>query len=101
MPLTRDSVAAAFLAAGLLAGLGGCLSPEKAERDADETAVALASSFWRERMGGTNDFDIARPADALALKVALEAVRRGDTNAVFPRVESAPAQGLFLWRVFY
>ena len=92
--MTRDSVAAAFLAAGLLAGLGGCLSPEKAERDADETAVALASSFWRERMGGTNDFDIARPADALALKVALEAVRRGDTNAVFPRVESAPALSL-------
>ena len=87
-------MAAAFLAAGLLAGLGGCLSPEKAERDADETAVALASSFWRERMGGTNDFDIARPADAFALKVALEAVRRGGTNAVFPHVESAPALSL-------
>ena len=94
MSLTNASTAAALLAAGLLAGLGGCLSPEKAERDADETAVALASSFWRERMGGTNDFDIARPADALALKVALEAVRRGDTNAVFPRVESAPALSL-------
>ena len=94
MPLTNARTAAALLAAGLLAGLGGCLSPEKAERDADETAVALASSFWRERMGGTNDFDIARPADALALKVALEAVRRGDTNAVFPRVESAPALSL-------
>jgi outer membrane protein TolC len=92
--LTNARTAAALLAAGLLAGLGGCLSPEKAERDADETAVALASSFWRERMGGTNDFDIARPADALALKVALEAVRRGDTNAVFPRVESAPALSL-------
>ena len=94
MSLTNARTAAALLAAGLLAGLGGCLSPEKAERDADETAVALASSFWRERMGGTNDFDIARPADALALKVALEAVRRGDTNAVFPRVESAPALSL-------
>ena len=94
MPLTNARTAAALLAAGLLAGLGGCLSPEKAERDADETAVALASSFWRERMGGTNDFDIARPADALALKVALEAVRRGSTNAVFPRVESAPALSL-------
>ena len=94
MPLTNARTAAALLAAGLLVGLGGCLSPEKAERDADETAVALASSFWRERMGGTNDFDIARPADALALKVALEAVRRGDTNAVFPRVESAPALSL-------
>ena len=94
MSLTNTRTAAALLAAGLLAGLGGCLSPEKAERDADETAVALASSFWRERMGGTNDFDIARPADALALKVALEAVRRGDTNAVFPRVESAPALSL-------
>ena len=94
MPLTNARTAAALLAAGLLAGLGGCLSPEKAERDADETAIALASSFWRERMGGTNDFDIARPADALALKVALEAVRRGDTNAVFPRVESAPALSL-------
>ena len=91
MPLTKDSVAAALLSACLLAGLGGCLTPEKAEREADETAVALASSFWQERTGLTNSFDIARPADALALRIVLEAVRRGDTNAVFPRVEGAPS----------
>ena len=35
---------AVLLAAGLLACLAGCLTPEKAEREADETAVALATA---------------------------------------------------------
>ena len=62
------------------------MTPEKARREADETAVALATAIWREQTGLTNAFDIARPADVLALRIALEAVRQGVTNAVFPRI---------------
>ena len=74
-------------AACLCAWLAGCMTPEKAEREADETAVALATEMWRRQTGCTNAFDIARPADVLTLRIALEAVRQGVTNAVFPRIE--------------
>ena len=67
--------------------MAGCLTPEKAERDADETAVALATAYWQEQTGVTNAFDIARPADVLTLRIALEAVRQGVTNTIFPRIE--------------
>ena len=37
-----------LIAAALLALLhSGCLTPEKAEREADETAIALATACWR------------------------------------------------------
>ena len=61
------------------------MTPEKAEREADETAIALATEMWRRQTGCTNAFDIARPADVLTLRIALEAVRQGMTNTVFPR----------------
>lgn len=67
--------------------MAGCLTPEEAARDADETAVALATAYWQEQTGVTNAFDIARPADVLTLRIALEAVRQGVTNTVFPRIE--------------
>ncbi len=73
--------------------VAGCLTPEKAERDADEAAVALATAYWRDQTGATNDFTVARPLDALTLRIALEAVRQGVTNAVFPRIDGvAPLQ---------
>ena len=72
--------------AAVLACLPGCMTPEKARREADETAVALATAVWREQTGLTNAFDIARPADVLSLRIALEAVRQGVTNTVFPRI---------------
>ena len=76
------------IAAALLALLhSGCLTPEKAERDADETAIALATACWREQSGATNEFNVARPLDVLTLRIALEAVRQGVTNAVFPRID--------------
>jgi len=65
----------------------GCLTPEKAERDADETAIALATACWREQSGTTNEFNVARPLDVLTLRIALEAVRQGVTNTVFPRID--------------
>ena len=64
----------------------GCLTPEKAERDAEKTARELATSYWKAQTGVTNDFVITRPADALTLKIALEAVRQGVTNAIFPKI---------------
>ena len=74
------------VAAGLLCILG-CMTPEKAEREADEAAVALATAYWREQTGSTNAFDVTRPLDVLTLRIALEAVRQGVTNAVFPRID--------------
>ena len=74
-------------AAGLLACLAGCLTPDKAEKEADETAVALATAYWREQTGTTNEFNVSRPLDVLTLRIALEAVRQGITNSVFPRIE--------------
>ena len=70
----------------LAALVAGCLSPERAAREADESAVELASACWRSQTGLTNSFDIARPRDVFTLRVALEAVRRGETNAVFPSI---------------
>ena len=78
---------AALPTAGLLACLAGCLTPEKAEKDADETAIALATAYWHEQTGTTNEFNVARPLDVLTLRIALEAVRQGVTNTVFPRID--------------
>ena len=80
-------VASLSAAACLCAWLAGCMTPEKAEREADETAIALATEMWRRQTGCTNAFDIARPVDVLTLRIALEAVRQGVTNAVFPRID--------------
>ncbi len=62
------------------------MTPEKAQRDADKAAVDLATEFWHAQTGLTNEFNISRPADVLTLRIALEAVRQGVTNAVFPRI---------------
>ena len=77
------ALATAFLSA---AAVSGCMTPEKAERDADEAAIGLATAYWREQTGLTNSFDVARPRDVFTLRIALEAVRRGETNAVFPSI---------------
>lgn len=70
-----------------LGWIAGCMTPEKAVREADETAIAAATEVWRSQTGLTNSFDITRPADVLTLRIALEAVRQGVTNTVFPRIE--------------
>ena len=89
---------AALPAAALLACLAGCLTPEKAEKDADETAIELATAYWRGQTGTTNEFNVARPLDVLTLRIALEAVRQGVTNTVFPRIDGiaplAPSNGV-------
>ena len=70
---SRFSVVPPVLAACLW--LAGCMTPDKAVREADETATAAATEVWRAQTGLTNAFDIARPADVLTLRIALEALR--------------------------
>ncbi len=93
-PLPRTLIATA----ALLSSLIGCMTPEKAVREADRTAVALATAAWQAETGLTNAFDIARPADALTLNIALAALHQGVTNAVFPRIAGVtplvPSNGL-------
>lgn len=91
--MSRQARRIAIAAAAAMA-VCGCLTPERAEREADEAAVRLATACWREQTGLTNSFDVARPADVLTLRIALEAVRRGMTNAVFPRIDGVAPIGL-------
>lgn len=89
---------ALFATSTLFFILAGCMTPERATREADQTAVALATAAWQEQTGCTNTFDIARPADALTLNIALAALQQGVTNTVFPRIEGisplTPSNGL-------
>ncbi len=50
----------------------GCLSPEKAIRQADEVASDLASSYIRDLTGRTNTFTIALPSERLRDKLLAE-----------------------------
>lgn len=82
MPLTSKLM---LISAAIL--VAGCLTPEKAEKDAEKTAKEIATAYWRSQTGMTNDFVISRPMDQLTLNIALEAVRQGVTNAVFPKLD--------------
>ncbi|MGN0853393.1 MAG: TolC family protein [Kiritimatiellia bacterium] len=89
----QNVVGAGLLSALLAIFLFGCMTPSRAKREASEAAVARATAYWQKQTGTTNAFDIARPADVLTLRIALEAVRQGVTNAVFPRIAGvAPLQ---------
>ena len=66
-----------------------CMTPERAVTEADETGIRLATEFWQRQTGLTNEFDVARPADALTLRVAMLAAARGDQRVVFPRIPTA------------
>ena len=53
--------------AGLLAVFGGgCLTPDRAEKDADKTAEELTIAAWEKAMGVTNIFGIAYGGDPIA-----------------------------------
>ena len=58
-----------------LAALAGCMTPEKAERDADKTAEQLAIAAWEKSVGATNIFGIAYAGDPIAPLVP-------DTNGI-------------------
>lgn len=92
----RESVAWRLAAAGCaVAALvamvvaTGCMTPEKAYRESNETGVRLATEFWQQQSGSTREFDVHRPADALTLRIALLAVVRGEQGVVFPKIPHA------------
>ena len=70
--------------------LCGCLSPERAVREARETGSAIAGEYMEKVTGRTNEFTIARPADRLrnrllaeqGLDPALVAELNAETGAV-------------------
>ncbi len=65
----------AFICVCLLAALSGCLTPDRAESDADMTAEELTIAAWEKAMGVTNIFGIARGGDPIAPLVP-------DTNGI-------------------
>lgn len=69
--------------------LVGCMTPEKAYRESNETGVRLATEAWQQQTGSTNEFDFNRPADALTLRIALLAVARGEQGVIFPKIPHA------------
>ena len=59
----------------MLLTLAGCMTPEKAEKDADQTVEQLAIAAWEKSVGVTNIFGISYGGDPLAPLVP-------DTNGV-------------------
>jgi len=87
----RDRIVRRMLAcaAGVVCCLfvpAGCMTPDKAVRETDETGTRLATAFWQRQTGSTNTFDVHRPADALTLRIALLAASRGEQQVIFPAV---------------
>ena len=86
MTTTRSTIAGLAVALALC----GCLSPERAVRDARRTGSTIAGEYMEKVTGRTNEFTIARPADRLrnrllaeqGLDPALAAELNAETNAV-------------------
>ena len=55
--------------------ISGCLTPERAEKDAERSAREKSLAAWRKATGGTNSFDIAYSGDPIA-------PLRPDTNGI-------------------
>lgn len=78
-----------FIFAGgamLLLFATACMTPSRANRETEEVAHRLATAYWQVQTGRTNELDLSRPADALTLRVALQAITRGDESVVFPAI---------------
>ncbi len=71
---------------GLLVAPLGCMTPTRADRETEEVAHRLATAYWQVQTGRTNTLDMTRPADALTLRIALQAIARGDESVVFPAI---------------
>lgn len=52
--------------------IAGCMTPEKAIREADEIGNGIVEEFTRDVTGRTNDFSIVRPSDRLRNRLLLE-----------------------------
>ncbi|MCL1921092.1 MAG: TolC family protein [Kiritimatiellaeota bacterium] len=93
-------VAPGLVGLGVLLSLAGCMTPERADRQASEAGTRLATAYWQAQTGRTNTFDVTRPADALTLRLALTAIARGEENVVFPEIPNV--SGLMdndVWRL--
>jgi outer membrane protein TolC len=62
----------------------GCMTPSRADRETEEVAYRLATVYWQVQTGRTNILDLSRPSEALTLRIALQAIARGDESVVFP-----------------
>ena len=87
----REIALPALSALGLLLLPVACMTPERADRQASEAGTRLATAYWQAQTGRTNTFDVARPADALTLRLTLIAIARGDENVVFPEIPNTSA----------
>ncbi len=65
-------VCGGVLFATALVVLAGCMTPERAVREADESGNRLVEEFVGRVTGRTNDFTIARPSDRLRNRLLLE-----------------------------
>ena len=81
MTTTRSILAGLAVAFALC----GCLSPERAVREARETGSAIAGEYIEKVTGRTNEFTIARPADRLRNRLLAEQRVRQPAPRVFPR----------------
>ena len=70
----------------LLVAPVGCMTPSRADRETEEVAHRLATAYWQVQTGRTNSLDLSRPSEALTLRVALQAIARGDESVVFPAI---------------
>lgn len=74
--------------------LCGCVSPERAVREARETGNSIAGDYSERVMGRTNEFTIARPADRLRNRLLAEQGLKPEVAALLAAgtgvVERAP-----------
>ena len=74
--------------------LCGCLSPERAVREARETGSAIVGEYMEKVTGRTNEFTIARPADRLRNRLlaeqGLDPALAAELNAETGVVKRAP-----------
>jgi outer membrane protein TolC len=71
---------------GLLVAPVGCMTPSRADRETEEVAHRLATAYWQVQTGRTNALDLSRPSEVLTLRIALQAIARGDESVVFPAI---------------
>jgi hypothetical protein len=61
-----------------LVALVGCMTPSRADRETEEVARRLATAYWQVQTGRTNELNLSRPSEVLTLRIALQAIARGD-----------------------
>jgi outer membrane protein TolC len=71
---------------GLIVAPVGCMTTSRADRETEEVAHRLATAYWQVQTGRTNSLDLSRPSEALTLRIALQAIARGDESVIFPAI---------------